>query len=325
LPESFPGVTFDAAGECSLCQAAPSLADVEEACERSHRAMEAAIEELRGGGRYECVVAYSGGKDSSYALKLLIERYHLRCLAVTVDNGFVSERARVNAAAVTGALGVDLLTFRPAPALMRSLYRESALRPELHPPAVARRGSHICASCIGVINREVMNVAIQNGTRLVAGGYVGGQVPPGSAVLRVDPAMLAIGGEVFRERALAVLGPEAARLFSVLPASEKVALVNPLLGVRVPEEELIAALRPLGWVPTLDTGPSSTNCRLNELGILVHYRRYGFNPYVYEIAEQVRVGLLDRVTALARVRAIPEVVQVAEQAHEIGLDVGALA
>ena len=37
-----------------------------------------------------CLLGFSGGKDSSYTLWQLRERYGLRVLAVTLDNGFIS-------------------------------------------------------------------------------------------------------------------------------------------------------------------------------------------------------------------------------------------
>jgi tRNA(Ile)-lysidine synthase TilS/MesJ len=325
LPESFPGLRFNAAGECNLCQAASPVADLDEHCARLRVGMEAAIDAARGRGTYECIVAFSGGKDSSYVLKLLVETYRLRCLAVTIDNGFISDRARANGYAVTAALGVDLLVFRPAPQFMNTLYRESALRSDLHPPTATKRASSICTSCIGVINRQMRQLAVQFGAPVIAGGYIGGQVPKDSAVLHVDQATLERANALTREKAVASFGPEAERFFAVPASGAKVSIINPLLTVRVSEAAIIEALRPLGWQPTTDTGSNSTNCRLNELGILVHYRRHGFNPYVFEMAEQVRGGLLDRETALARARAIPDVEAVAPQAQQIGLDLRDLA
>ena len=55
-------------------------------------------------------MAYSGGKDSSYTLKLLRERYDLKILAFTLDNHFVSPVAWKNIDAIT-----DILTGTPTP------------------------------------------------------------------------------------------------------------------------------------------------------------------------------------------------------------------
>ena len=59
------------------------------------------LEASRGTGAYDAIVAFSGGKDSSYTLKLLVEDYGLNCLAVTIDNGFISEGAFKNCRTIT--------------------------------------------------------------------------------------------------------------------------------------------------------------------------------------------------------------------------------
>lgn len=325
LPEAFPGITFNADGVCSVCQTAIALPDIETHCAGLRRGMETAIEAARRDGPYDCIVAYSGGKDSSYTLKLLVERYALRCLAVTVDNGFMSDQARVNCSTITGALGVDWTLFRPAPAFMMGLYARSARERNLHAPAAIKRASNMCSSCISLINSQMIKIAVQNAASLIAGGYIGGQVPRDAAVMRVDVG--ATPNRVTTEQKLTTFfGRGAERFFKVTDtpgsAGAHVTIINPMLTVRVTEHQLVTELEELGWRTTRDTGQNSTNCRLNDLGIFVHHRQYGFNPYLMEIAEQVRNGLLDRETALRRANAIPAADMVREQAQRIGLDLG---
>ena len=76
----------------------------------------------------------------------------------------------------------------------------------------------------------------------------------------------------------------------------------------------------LGWRKTADTGSNSTNCLLNDLGIAVHYKQHQYNPYVNEIAEQVRTGLMSREEAIHKVQDIPDFSRVERQARAIGLD-----
>lgn len=321
LPATFPGISFDAKGECNFCQNALPLADLDAHRATLRQEMEQAIEAARGRAAYDCVVAFSGGKDSSYTLKLLVERYGLTCLAVTIDNGFMSEQARVNGATVTERLGVDLVVFRPAPAFMNHLYRQSATRRDIHSPAAIKRASDLCSSCIGLINRHMIRVAVSHRTPLIAGGYIGGQVPKDGALLRVDLDAPAFSDEAAGARAVRAFGPDAARFFEVGSSGPRgrVTIINPMLTLGVTEERIVEELHGLGWKRTDDTGQNSTNCRLNDLGILVHVRRYGFNPYAFEMAEQVRSGLLDRATALTRLAAVPDVTTVAQQARQIGL------
>ncbi len=326
LPDTFPGITFDANGECSFCQQAGPVADLERQRTASLVAMNRVIDAARGkGGEYECIVAYSGGKDSCYTLKLMVERYRLRCLAVTIDNGFLSDRARLNGLAVTSALGVDLLCFRPAPAFMNRLYRESAVRDDLHAPSAIKRASATCSSCIQLVNTQMICMALDRGAPLIAGGYIGGQVPKDAAHLTIDVSLLAKARLAVQSRYVQVLGSEADQYLALpptVPGTASVTILNPMLVAQVTEEQIIEAIAPLGWQRTKDTGPQSTNCRLNDLGIFLHHRKHGFNPYLFEMAEQVRQGLLDRDVALERARVIPSEEAVADQARQIGLDLG---
>src|SRR6185369_177520 len=94
----------------------------------------------------------------------------------------------------------------------------------------------------------------------------------------------------------------------------KVTVLNPMLALNVSEEVIIEELAPLGWTPTRDTGVNSSNCRLNDFGIAMHYNTHGFNPYVFEISEQVRHGLMTRDTALKKALSIPSLEEVRWQA-----------
>src|SRR5512143_2923480 len=103
LPETFPGITFDAAGLCSHCRQSSS----ERVRLDEQKKYEQKFRDLLGkssGSAYDILVAYSGGKDSTYTLGLLKNKYQARVLAVSVDNGFVSETARVNIRNVTDCL-----------------------------------------------------------------------------------------------------------------------------------------------------------------------------------------------------------------------------
>ena len=54
------------------------------------------LEQEKGKSDYDCALAYSGGKDSSYTLYVLREIFNLRVLALVFDNGFLSDQAKKN-------------------------------------------------------------------------------------------------------------------------------------------------------------------------------------------------------------------------------------
>ncbi len=95
LPESYPDIDFDSKGVCRMCR------------EFDHRYQNidwAFLEKklirmlgrYRGKGRskYDCLVPFSGGKDSTYTLWLLKNKYGMNPLAFNVDNGFAEEGAQ---------------------------------------------------------------------------------------------------------------------------------------------------------------------------------------------------------------------------------------
>jgi tRNA(Ile)-lysidine synthase TilS/MesJ len=327
LSDGFPNLTFDADGVCNFCQKSPPPADLERHRAELKARMEDTIASKRGTGSYDCVVAFSGGKDSSYTLLKLVRDYELRCLAVTVDNGFISPQAVKNCYAVTSALGVDFQLFTPATAMMNRIYLASAQHDDIHTPAAITRASSMCNSCINLINNYMIKLAVQGDIPIIAGGYIGGQVPKNGAILDIDLVVQKKTRGISLQRYVARFG-ESSRPYFDLPDSlversrdKKITILNPMLALIVSEEKIIEEISRLGWVRTMDTGLNSSNCLLNDLGIYVHHKQHGFHPYAFEISEQVRAGLMSRDEAIKRVTTIPERDDVRWQATKIGLDV----
>ncbi|MDR2488876.1 MAG: hypothetical protein LBD42_05225 [Desulfovibrio sp.] len=104
LPESMPFIEFDAGGVCNYCREyKPAL------CLGEH-ALEERLAPCRGDGNSpDCVVAFSGGRDSSYGLHLLKKKYGMTPLAYTYDWGMVTDLGRRNQARMCGDLGVEHL------------------------------------------------------------------------------------------------------------------------------------------------------------------------------------------------------------------------
>ena len=107
LPETFPGIGFDENGVCNYCRSyEPVKVMGEESLVRE-------LEKYRGkGGKYDCVVAISGGRDSTFVLHQIVTKHKMRTLALTVDSGFITEEGHRNIKAVKESLGVDHIYIR---------------------------------------------------------------------------------------------------------------------------------------------------------------------------------------------------------------------
>ncbi len=104
LPSNYPGITFDENQICNYCH------QVRESELLGEDKFHEIIGRYRNGpGKYDCMVALSGGRDSSYVLWYAVKKLGLRTLACCVDNGFVPEQTMTNIKTATEILGVDLV------------------------------------------------------------------------------------------------------------------------------------------------------------------------------------------------------------------------
>ncbi len=121
-------------------------------------------------------------------------------------------------------------------------------------------------------------------SQLIAGGYIGGQVPKDTAILELNLDLYMKTRAATIGRYETSFGEDTRKYFDIpeglLQSAQmkKITILNPMLALNIGEEDIISQLAPLGWKPTLDTGSNSSNCRLNDFGIAMHYNTHGFNP-----------------------------------------------
>jgi N-acetyl sugar amidotransferase len=110
LPETVAGIAFDEQGVCNICKNAEKKQKMN-FVERETELKEL-IQQFKGSRRYDCLVPFSGGKDSSYTL-LFCKKYGLNPLAYNFNNHFQTEIGRENMLIVLHALSVDIVSFTP--------------------------------------------------------------------------------------------------------------------------------------------------------------------------------------------------------------------
>jgi len=130
LTDQVPGVSVGEGGQCSVCtEHDRSWGNWNEVRKGRQASLERLFEKAKKKNRiYDVLVPLSGGKDSTYVLYLCRERFHLKCLAVTFDNGFLSDHAKENIRKTCEALKVDHAYFSLSRDLTMRLYRYSFLK-----------------------------------------------------------------------------------------------------------------------------------------------------------------------------------------------------
>ncbi len=307
LPETFPGSNFDDQGVCRYCiKEGPALAKAGEKRASYRAAFDRLISELKGlAPVYDAIMAYSGGKDSTYTLKLLKERYDLRILAFTFDNHFISPVAWDNIERVTDGLGIDHIRFRlPWPAAQR-VFTLTA-RKDVFSKTTLLRASSICTACIGLVKSLVLKTALEMSIPLVAFGWSPGQAPIQSAIMKTNPALIRQTQGALKKAFPADVRNLLDRYF--IPESVYETCgdrfpqnIHPLAFFDYDETHIKQELAHMGWVAPADTDTNSSNCLLNAFANQVHIERNGFHPYVWEIANMVRQGVMDRDEGMEKI------------------------
>lgn len=259
---------------------------------------------------YQVVLAYSGGKDSTFTLFKLRERFKVSVLTVTFDNGFLTEQTRRNIHEATANLGVDNITIKPSFSKLAKVFDLAGAK-EIFPKKALERASSICTACIGLVKTTVYKEAILRKIPFVCFGWTPGQVQVKSPIIRLDYRMLLANQKQIQAPIIKALGDEYKKYFIdpewLEDEKEYVPyLVYPLVFSNYNEDEIFDTIKSIGWRKPGDTDMNSTNCLLNSYANYIHIRDYGFNPYTLEIAGLVREGFLSREEGLKKLAASGE-------------------
>lgn len=323
LPETFPGTVFDADGVCNHCQGFIGV-DALDAHKKEYRdKFIGLVGKHSGAGPYDCIMAYSGGKDSTYTLALLRRDYGLNVLAFTVDNGFISERARENMHVVAENLGVDHMVFRPRFGLMKRIFL-MASKEDIYSKKTLERASTICTSCIGIVKFMTLKTALEKNIMLIGYGWSPGQAPVQSSVIRTNPALMKAAQAAILNPLSNKAGSEVSAYFLTdahFAMTERFPYnVHPLAFHDYNEEHIIEEIGRLGWEAPSDTDSNSSNCLLNAFANDVHMKRFNFHPYVWEIANMVRAGVMGRAEGYEKIYGAQSKGLIIEAKKRLGIE-----
>ena len=306
LDENFPGISFDENGICSFCQKAPALDERSSLQSEYRQKFQDLIEARKGQGDYDLIMAYSGGKDSTYTLELLRREYGLKILAVTFDNGFISPFALENIRHMVDVLDVDHMLVRPSFRILKRIFSETARR-DIFPRKALERASSICTCCIGFVKAILLKTALEKRVPFIGFGWSPGQAPIQSSVMKTNPRMAAMTIKSFWPKLEKIAGEDLSRFYptrqqlSMQQASMFPVNVHPLAFHPYDEASIKDHISSLGWKAPPDTDPNSSNCLLNAFANQVHLERLGFHPYAWEMAGIVRAGGVSRQDALEKI------------------------
>ncbi len=102
LPETFPFITFDNQGVCNYCH------NYKKNEVKGENALHLVADKYRkANNEPECLVPFSGGRDSSFALHYIKKELGLKPIAFSYDWGMLTDLSRRNQSRLCGKLGVE--------------------------------------------------------------------------------------------------------------------------------------------------------------------------------------------------------------------------
>lgn len=158
LPETHETIVFDDEGVCNICRQHEYKQTAMD-WDAKKKEFDELIAAYRGRFDYDCIVPFSGGKDSTWTLYYLVKEYHVKPLVVRFDHGFLRPNVLENTIRTIRRLGVDLHHFTPNWQVVRKCMLQSFLE----------KGD-FCWHCHTGIFAYPMWIAIQHNIPLVIWG-----------------------------------------------------------------------------------------------------------------------------------------------------------
>jgi amino acid adenylation domain-containing protein len=290
LDSTYPRLSIEQ-GVCSVCRWFERARGVLDAYFGTPDDLRELVERARARSSRaaDCLLLFSGGKDSTYALYRLMEM-GLRVQTFTFDNGFISETAFDNIRRITSELGVEHVT--GGVTNMPAIFAESL-----------RSDSTVCSGCFRGLTAVSTSLAQERWIGTVLTGLSRGQI----AETKLRPLLEAGIADVSEiERRLVThrklyhaRGDRTAQLLNValrIDAIDEIEFIDYFRYDPATTREIRAYLRERSafWREPKDTGLCSTNCRINEVGIYVHRLQRGFHNYTAPLSWDCRLGVLAR-------------------------------
>lgn len=304
LTEKFPGIKFNEQGICNLCLDFKGEEKREENKLRYRKKFEDLLREYKGKENYDALMAYSGGKDSTFTLSLLKEEFGLNILAFTFDNGFLPEQTFKNLRNVTEKLNIDHFFFRPRFDILRKIFVVCSKK-NIFPPVALVRASTICTSCMAFVKSCSLRIAVEKNIPFIIFGWSPGQIPITSSIMKNNPQMVKVMQQT-------VFGP----ISNIIGSDIKPYLleekhfqsryffpynISPLAFLDYDEHKILKKAEQLDWKTPPEVDANSTNCLLNSFANVIHKKQHGFHPYAFELAKLVREGYLERSSAIEKI------------------------
>lgn len=267
--------------------------------------MEELFEEYKGRGKYDVIFALSGGKDSSYTLYKLKKEYpFLKVLAIQFDNGFISDRAIVNAKKMCEITGSDYFKLTMKKEILYDTFRNAAESYDAFSNIAKYRASDICNTCISIIKQKLIEEAIVMKVPFIMFAFTSGQSQ--NPIINLPANLIKWSRNLFEKQLQNIGIDDRDEMFLIKKdvienvGKDTPIMLHPLCLWDYDEDIILETIVKIGWNPPDINDSNSTNCTLNSFACYNHLEKYNIHPYAFDIAGIVRSGDMSREEGLEK-------------------------
>lgn len=298
LPEQYPDIKFDEKGVCHKCHEADA--------KYLKRDLVKKEKELQGifnwakaqNKRYDCIVPFSGGKDSSYTIYVCGKKYGLKVLAVNFINGLQTFEAVRNMKKISEKLDAAFASYGPSIETLRKLYRAFFLKT-----------GQFCFPCDMGIWATVQRFAEQYDVPLIVSGF-------SAQIESRGPKIYSYNNRLFRTVAQGVISEREMKDFLEESTMEKILrrlkhfrLTRYRRQISLPEymvwddvEIKKTIVDEFGWEKRADGSSDHIDCLFAPMKNYLVVQKWGFGEKTTKYASMTRADQLDRNEALRKAK-----------------------
>ncbi len=235
--------------------------------------------------KYDCIVGYSGGKDSTALLYTMVHDYGFNPLAVTIDSGFIPETAFENIKDTLKKISVDHVVIDGAKETFRKLYQWVFTDQDSNDLTLTR---NLCDNCGDLVHSLVVREAMKRDIDIILFGYSPDEIrryfyeiPQHEIEHEWKPSF--INRELFTEEDRNhYFTPEDFENHTV-PR-----IILPYHVIDYNEEDIIQLIESKNLVKKGNSSTLKTSCHVIAAALFYDLNRFGALPYSLQFAELIR-------------------------------------
>jgi hypothetical protein len=295
LPDGFLGIQLNSEGLCDFCADPNHKNNNYSRTIIDHQKKAAAISDWdkvvalmqRGHNtqRYDCIVGYSGGKDSTALLDYLVNELGVNPLAITINTGFMTAIAKQNIKDTLQKIRVEHRLIEEAVSTFTKLYKYLFLTHNSNEIFLTRT---VCDYCSDLLHSIIVQQALHYDVPYILFGYSPDQtfryfyeIPPEEIIHQWRPALIDQKPFTEEDRKWYLSRDEVSN--KKLPR-----VLFPYHVIPYKEDEIISLVESKHYIQKGHADPLLTNCNVVHAATFYDYNRYGGILYAYQYAELVR-------------------------------------